>query len=214
MSNQLTATKREGFKRSDLTSLRNQGSIPAVVYGHKMDSTSIMIDEPSFIKTMREVGRNGIINLLVDGNKTQVVLTDYQRDPIKDEVVHADFLAINMSEDMEASVRIDLVGDAAGVKDGGVMQQPLHEISVTAKPQDFPDSIKVDVENLQVGETITVGDIRQQFSYELNLEDDVTVASILAPRQEEEINSGEEQEGGHPTNEEGRETEPVGSDEE
>jgi large subunit ribosomal protein L25 len=207
MAVQLKASGRTGDKRSDLTKLRHQGSIPAVVYGYKVDNTPISIDSIAFIKTMREAGRNGIISLDIDGKKQNVVLSDYQQDHIKDAVIHADFLAVNMSTEMDADVRVELVGESAGVKDGGVLQQPLHDVSVTAKPSDIPDSVQVDISELQVGDSITVGDIKGSYSFTINTEDDMTIASVLAPRQEEEISSGEEQEPGTPDNEEGRETE-------
>jgi large subunit ribosomal protein L25 len=207
MAVELKANSRTGDKRSDLTKLRHQGSIPAVVYGYKTENTPIAIDSIEFIKTMREAGRNGIISLDIDGNKQNVVLSDYQQDHIKDAVIHADFLAVNMSIEMDADVRVELVGESAGVKDGGVLQQPLHDVSVTAKPTDIPDSVQVDISNLQVGETITVGDVKGNYSFTINTDDEQTIASVLAPRQEEEISSGEEQEAGQPQNEEGRETE-------
>ncbi|WP_064091127.1 50S ribosomal protein L25/general stress protein Ctc [Rossellomorea aquimaris] len=207
MATELKANKRKDFKRSSLTKLRQEGNIPAVVYGYKTENTAIEVDSITFIKTIREVGRNGIISLNVDGTKQNVILSDYQQDHLKDAVTHIDFLAVNMSEEIDADVRIELNGEAPGVKDGGVLQQPLHEVSVTAKPNDFPEAIEVDITNLQVGDTVTIGDIRDKYSVTLNEEDDRTIASILAPRQEEEIDSGEEQEEGTPENEEGRETE-------
>ena len=207
MATELKANKRKDFKRSSLTKLRHEGNIPAVVYGYKTENTAIEVDSITFIKTIREVGRNGIISLNVDGTKQNVILSDYQQDHLKDAVTHIDFLAVNMSEEIDADVRIELNGEAPGVKDGGVLQQPLHEVSVTAKPNDLPDAIEVDITDLQVGDTVTIGDIRDKYSVTLNEEDDRTIASILAPRQEEEIDSGEEQEEGTPENEEGRETE-------
>ncbi|WP_335872097.1 50S ribosomal protein L25/general stress protein Ctc [Bacillus sp. 2205SS5-2] len=210
MSTTLTVNRREDFKRSTLTSLRAEGNFPAVVYGYKVENTPIYIDSAEFTKTIREVGRNGVISLKVGGEMRNVVLTDYQIDPIKNYMVHADFLVVNMNEEIEADVKIELVGEAPGVKDGGVLQQPLHEVSITAKPDQIPESIKIEIDRLQVGESITIGDLKDHSTYEINLEDERVVASILAPRQEEEINSGEEQEAGHPQNEEGRETEPNG----
>jgi large subunit ribosomal protein L25 len=207
MATELKANTRDDFKRSALTQLRHSGNIPGVVYGYKTENTPIAIDAITFIKTIRSVGRNGIISLNINGNKQNVVLSDYQQDHIKDEITHVDFLAVNMSQEMDADVRIELTGESAGVKDGGVLQQPLHEVSVTAKPTDIPESIEVDISELQVGDTVTIADIRDKYSVTLNEEDDRTIASILAPRQEEEISTGEEQEAGIPENEEGRETE-------
>ncbi|RLQ91686.1 50S ribosomal protein L25/general stress protein Ctc [Falsibacillus albus] len=207
MTSVLNAQKRERFKKSDLRKLRSEGNFPAVVYGHKVENTPIYVESAEFIKTIREVGRNGVISLNFSGNKQNVILSEYQEDTIKNEIVHADFLAVDMSSEIDADVRVELVGEAPGVKDGGVMQQPLHEVSVTAKPNEIPESIQVDVAGLEVGDTLSIGDIKGNYSVTINHEDDETIASILAPRQEEEISTGEEQEAGVPENEEGRETE-------
>ena len=138
------------------------------------------------------------------------MLSDYQQDSIKGDILHADFFAVNMNEERTATVRIDLVGEAPGVKDGGVMQQAVHELSVTATPANIPQSIDLDISNLQVNENLTVGDLKNSGgSYTINDEDSLVLVTILPPKQEEEINAGEEQEPGHPDNEEGRETEPT-----
>ena len=165
---------------------------------------SIFLSEAELQKTIKAVGRNGVISLDINGNTQNVILTDYQVDPLKNGFIHVDFLSVDMSKEITANVRLTLVGDAAGVKDGGVMQQSLFEVSVSAKPADVPSSIDVDVTHLQVGETVTISDINVAFT--INHAEDEVIASILPPRQEEEINSGEKQGAGTPENEEGRET--------
>ncbi|MEH7886609.1 50S ribosomal protein L25/general stress protein Ctc [Bacillus sp. JJ1609] len=202
----LKATERTGSQGSNLRRLRQEGNIPAVVYGRNSESKSIYINSIEFLKTIRENGKNGVISLDVGGSQQDVMLTDYQQDHIKNEVLHADFLAVDKSSKVNASVRINLVGEAAGVKDGGVMQQPVHEVNITSTPGSIPPSIDVDVTNLQVGENLTLADIKTG-NYEINDDESTVLVSILPPKQEEEINSGEEQEPGQPENEEGRETE-------
>jgi large subunit ribosomal protein L25 len=209
LTTQLHAQEREDFRQSTLSIMRHEGQVPAVVYGTNVDNKALYINAVDFLKTIREVGRNGVISLDLDGETYDVILSDYQMDPIKKEILHADFLAVDMSKEIEVNVRITLVGEAAGVKDGGVLQQPLHEVSITATPADIPQVIEVDVSNLQVGETMSISDIQGHTSYHINHEDDETIVSILPPRQEEEISTGEEQEPGIPENQEGRETEAV-----
>lgn len=204
MSTVLQAMERKDKHRGALTKLRKEGNIPAVVYGPQKTNRSIFLSEADLMKTIKDVGRNGVISLDVNGTKENVILTDYQVDPLKNGFVHVDFLSVDMSKEITANVRLNLVGDAAGVKDGGVMQQSLFEISVNAKPADLPDAIDVDVTHLQVNETISVADIKGAFT--INHDEDEVVASILPPRQEEEISSGEKQGAGTPENEEGRET--------
>ncbi|KIL53709.1 50S ribosomal protein L25 [Jeotgalibacillus alimentarius] len=195
MSSVLKATKREGFKHSDLTALRNAGKLPAVVYGYKVENTSISVDEIDLVKTIREVGRNGIIQLDIEGNKQNVVLSDYQSDFLKDEIIHADFLAVNMSEELTVDVTVNVVGEAAGAREGGVVQTVLHELSISAKPNDIPESFEVDVTDLNIGESFSVEDLRSKYDVTINHEDDETIVSVLAPRTEEEIEELEEEVG-------------------
>jgi large subunit ribosomal protein L25 len=210
MSTVLQAKERKEFRNSALKKIRDGGNIPAIIYGSKVESKPVFVSSADLTKTIRQVGRNGVISLDVDGNKHDVVLTDFQEDFIKKEIIHVDFLAVDKSSKIHVNVRLVLTGEAAGVKDGGVLQQPVHEISITSTPSDIPQQIEVDVSNLQVGETVTVADILYQGAFTINHEADEVIASILPPKQEEEINAGEQQEGGHPDNEEGRETTPVG----
>jgi large subunit ribosomal protein L25 len=210
MSTVLQAKERKDFQHSALKQIREKGNIPAVIYGRKLESKPVFVSSADLTKAIRAVGRNGVISLDIDGSKQDVILTDYQESAIKKEIIHADFLAVDKLSKINVTVRLALVGEAAGVKDGGVLQQPVHEISITSTPAEIPQQIEVDVTNLQVGETITIADILYQGSFTINHENDEVIVSILPPKQEEEINAGEQQEGGHPDNEEGRETTPVG----
>lgn len=210
MSTVLQAMERKELRHSELRKIRNNGNIPAVIYGRSVESKPVYVSSADLTKTIRLVGRNGIISLDVEGSKHDVVLSDYQENAIKREIIHVDFLAVDKSSKINVTVRLVLTGEAAGVKDGGVLQQPVHELSITSTPTEIPQQIEVDVSNLQVGETMKVSDILYQGSFTINHEEEEVIASILPPRQEVEINAGEQQEGGHPDNEEGRETAPVG----
>jgi large subunit ribosomal protein L25 len=210
MSTVLQAMERKERGHSELKKIRDNGNIPAVIYGRSVESKPVYVSSGDLTKTIRHVGRNGVISLDVEGSKHDVVLSDYQEDAIKREIIHVDFLAVDKSSKINVTVRLVLTGEAAGVKDGGVLQQPVHELSITSTPTEIPQQIEVDVSNLQVGETMKVSDILYQGSFSINHEEDEVIASILPPRQEEEIDAGEQQEGGHPDNEEGRETNPAG----
>jgi large subunit ribosomal protein L25 len=203
MSTVLQATERTDKRRGTLTRIRKEGNVPAIVYGAKKENTSIYLREVDLLKTIKDVGRNGVISLDVNGNTQNVIVTDYQVDPLKNGFIHVDFLAVDMSKEVTANVNVNLVGDAAGVKDGGVMQQSLFEVSIAAKPGDIPPSIDIDVTNLQVADTITVADIKELGNFTVNHEEDEVIASILPPRQEEVIDSGEKQGEAPPENGEG-----------
>lgn len=207
MSAVLEAKGRTGTQGSQLKSIRDSGDIPAIIYGPNVANQSVSINIGDLLKTIRDNGRNGIISLQLDGKSRNVILTDYQTDPLKKEIIHADFLAVDMSTELQVNVRIQLDGECAGVKDGGVLQQTLHELTITATPDHIPQAIHVDISNLQVGENLTIADL--PVSDEININHDVeeVVVTILPPKQEAEISTGEQQEGGLPDNLEGRETE-------
>jgi large subunit ribosomal protein L25 len=208
MSTVLQAKERKEFRHSALRKIRDNGNIPAIIYGAKVENKPVFVSSADLTKTIRTVGRNGVISLDVDGSKFDVVLTDYQEDSFKKEILHVDFLAVDKSSKINVEVRLVLVGEAVGVKDGGVLQQSIHQLSITSTPDHIPQQIEVDISNLQVGETVLAGDIPSAGTFSINHEDEEVVASILPPRQEEEINAGEQQDGGHPDHEEGRETTP------
>lgn len=202
----LQAKERKEFRRSELKKLRKEGQIPGIVYGSQSDNKPIYLSESELLKTIKDIGRNGVISLDVNGQKENVILTDYQSDPLRKELMHIDFLAVDMSKEVTATVRLVLTGTAAGVKDGGVMQQSLHEVSVKTTPDLIPSSIDIDVTNLQVAETITIKDIGENQSYRIEHNEDEVICSILPPRQETEISTGETQSEAPPENIEGRET--------
>ena len=125
----LKASKREDLTRSKTKQLRNEGQIPAVVYGKDKETTTVSVDNIDLLKTLRNEGRNAIITLDIENAESvDVMLHEYQTDSIKDTIIHADFYIVDMSEEMEVSVPIRIEGEAAGVKDGGIMQQPEMEV--------------------------------------------------------------------------------------
>lgn len=187
MSNTIQSEARVPAKKSALTELRKEGYVPAVVYGYKTEATPISVKERDLLKTLSVTGRNGVIKLNVDGKDINVVLSEYQSGALKGEIRHADFLAINMTEELEVEVLVHLVGESAGLKAGGVLQQPNREITIKVKPSDIPETFDIDITELQIGEAITVADIRATSKFEILNEDDHGLVLISAPRTEAEM---------------------------
>lgn len=182
----LEATLREDLTKSATKEIRNSGRVPAVIYGKEKDSESISVDSIELIKTVRDEGKNAIITLNVENNKSvDVMLHDYQIDPLKDELIHADFYIVNMAEEMDVEVALRLEGEAQGTKDGGVLQQPMYELQVRAKPGNIPEEIIVDITDLKIGDSISVSDITIKGNYEVLEDSDTTIATVLAPDTED-----------------------------
>lgn len=177
----LTVSERTDLRHSSLRELRAEGNFPAVVYGNQKEAKTIFVDEGSFLKAIKESGRNGVLSLEINGSKEKVMLTEYQQDPIKGHIMHADFLIVNMSQEIDVEVRIDLVGQAEGVKSGGMLQQSLHTVTVSSKPDDIPSSIEYDVSELKIGDSIIIADLNVEGSYTISQDEDEVVASILPP---------------------------------
>ena len=192
MSTTIQSELRVKGQHSTITELRAAGFVPAVVYGYKTEATPISVNERDLLKTLRVTGRNGVMKLQLDGNEVNVVLNDYQSDPLKGTVLHADFLAINMTEELEVGVHVNLVGESKGEKEGGVISQPNWELDIKVKPSDIPETYDIDISDLEIGDTITVADIREKSKYENLSEDDYALVTISAPRSEEELEALDE----------------------
>ncbi|NBJ71248.1 50S ribosomal protein L25/general stress protein Ctc [Clostridium sp. 1xD42-85] len=188
MAVKLAAQRREDHTKSATKQIRNSGRVPAVIYGKAKEAKSIAVNSVELIKTVRDEGRNAIISLHIEDEKpVDVMLHDYQIDPIRDELVHADFYIVDMAEEMDVEVNLRLEGEAKGTKDGGVLQQPLYQLQVRAKPADIPEEIVVDVSDLGIGDSIAVSDITIKGNFEILDEAVTTVATVLAPDTLEDV---------------------------
>ena len=170
--------------RSDLKKLRNTGKVPAVVYGYGTKNTSVKVDEVEFIKVIREVGRNGVIDLGVGSKTIKVMVSDYQFDPLKNQITHIDFLAINMTEERTVDVPVQLVGEAVGAKEGGVVEQPLFDLQITATPDNIPESIEVDITDLQISDSYSVADIKVSGDFTIENDPEESVVTVVPPTDE------------------------------
>ncbi|PAF16163.1 50S ribosomal protein L25/general stress protein Ctc [Terribacillus saccharophilus] len=184
MAVKLKADKRENNTKSYIRGLREEGVIPAIVYGKGKEPVSVAVDSVDLLKTVRDEGKNAVISLDIKGESVDVMLHDYQTDPLKASLVHADFYVVNMSEARTVEVPIQLEGEAPGSNEGGVLQQPLYDLEISAKPNDIPDQITVDVSKLEVGDSISVGDLPTDGAYEILTDADTTIATVTAPTAE------------------------------
>lgn len=187
MAVKLKATERNDLRGSVTKQLRSEGFIPGVVYGKEKDTKSISVNELDLIRTVRDEGRNAIISLDIENSDSiDVMLHEYQMHPVRDEILHVDFYAIDLTEEIDVLVALRLEGEAQGSKDGGILQQPLFELQVRAKPNEIPDEITVDISSLEIGESIAISDLPQKDEYEFLEDPETTVAVVLAPESEEE----------------------------
>lgn len=182
-STTLKAEPRQTSSRGDLNRLRREGRVPAVVYGKGVDQpTPVSVDALELGALLRS-HPHAVLELEVPGlGKKNVLLSEVQRDSMSRQVLHVDFHKINMNESIKAPVRLEVSGRSAGEKEGGMLQLVLHELEVECLPRNLPESILLEVENLQVGDNLSVGDLKLPSGVTATADPDTVVAAVLAPQ--------------------------------
>jgi large subunit ribosomal protein L25 len=169
--------------------IRHAGGLPAVVYGHGMASEPITLDAHAFTRLRRHTGASTLVDLAVDGGRARPVLIQgVQIHPVGRQVLHVDFFAVRMTEELTVEVR--LVGDGVpGIATaGGSMVHPVSSVHARALPGDLPDAIHYDVSSLISFEAvITVADLVVPKGVTLLADPADVIARMLAPRGEEVV---------------------------
>jgi len=184
----IEAQRRSNGGKNVNRRLRQSGRIPAIMYGAGKEPLSIAVDPERVTGILfSESGRNTIFTVSVDGKEhANAMVKEYQLDPVKGNLIHADFLEIVMDQLLELAVNIEIVGEAQGVKlDGGIMDLVTRAIEVECLPADIPESIKVDVTNLKINDYIRVKDIQIDPKVKILTDPEVVVVTIVPPIKEE-----------------------------
>ncbi|MDF1815847.1 MAG: 50S ribosomal protein L25 [Verrucomicrobiales bacterium] len=182
----LPAEKRENNGTSASKKLRREGIVPAVVYGSKQRAYMIQVKENIFSEVFRkQASANFLVNLEIEGAQEKSKLAfvqDVQRNPLTGGFVHVDFRAVLDDETISATVPIDLVGESAGVKGGGLLEHLLHSLEIQCKPGDLPEKIVHDVTNVDVGQGVKVGELNFPDGVTTKMDSDVLVALVAKSR--------------------------------
>lgn len=178
-----TETGSQAVKR-----LREAGMIPAIVYGREFgESLPIVIDGRELRSAMSGHSVHSIVNLTIEGRGTTPVLVhDRQIDIETRRLIHLDLHAVNLNEEVDATVTIVAAGTAAGVKNGGILDIASREIDIRALPSNIPDHIEIDVRALEIGQSIHVRDLVVPSGVTIVSDLDDIVASVLPPSKVEE----------------------------
>ncbi|RPF51202.1 50S ribosomal protein L25/general stress protein Ctc [Aquisalibacillus elongatus] len=193
MAATIEARDRSDLRRSQTKQLRKEGYVPGIVYGKGKEPVTVAVEGIELIKNVREEGRNAVFSLKVEGkNALDVMLYDYQSDMVKNELIHVDFYQVDMSTEVDVEVNINFDGEAPGVKQGGVKQQAMHTLNVRATPKNIPEEIKIDISELNIGDSVLVSDLKSGKNFEILDEDDTTIITVLPPQQQDIPEEGEE----------------------
>lgn len=193
MKQALQVYDRAVTSKGDLRKLRNEGKVPAVVYGkHITVSSPIAVDAKELLALVR-YNPNAVLEVEVpSAGKQPVMLSAVQRDSISREILHADFRQINLNEAVRTTVRLDITGDPEGVREGGILQVQVHELEIECLPNAIPETIACDVSGLQIGENLIASDLQLPSGVELKADPELVVVTILVPQKEvEEAEEGE-----------------------
>jgi len=192
----LHAKSRTEFGKGASRRIRHGGMVPAIVYGRSEDNIPVSLDPKQIYGVLRsEAGRNTILNLEVEGGgKSDVILKDWQVDPVSETILHADFQRIAMDKLLRVTVPIAIRGEAIGVKtDEGILELILREVEVECLPGDIPERIECDVSALALHDSIRIGELPSPDKVEILAEADRVVAHVVSVKiEEEEVAEAEE----------------------
>jgi large subunit ribosomal protein L25 len=185
-TNFLEAQTREPGTKNHARRVRRDGKIPAVVYGAGKDSVPVSVDPRVVTRILNsESGHNTIFDLALNGEKTKAMIVDWQYEPIKGRLLHIDLKRIALDKVLRVSVPIELIGEAAGVKqEGGILEQMLREVEIECLPADIPSHIDVDISHLTFGKVLRVSDLPHLQKIKFLTDENQPVAHVTSVKEE------------------------------
>ncbi len=196
MSFKIKAEKREIIGKNASRRLRREGMIPAVLYGGGSSNVPLTLKKQDVFMILRsDTGENTVFQVSFDSENRDVMIKELQRDPVTDEILHADFVHIAMDKDIRVSVPVVSVGEAVGVKaEGGFVDFITREVEVECLPKDIPEHIDLDISGLHLRQSLKAGEIALPEGVKLITSSDTILVMIEVPVKEEEIEVEEEEE--------------------
>jgi large subunit ribosomal protein L25 len=183
------ARPRADFGKNVNRRLRAQGLIPGVLYGARKQAVPVAVSPKEIGSILRSAsGENTLFDLQLDGSRRKVILKEFQVEPIKGRLLHADFYEVALDQTLEVTVHIELSGVPTGVKvEGGVLDFVTRELEVECLPTEIPEKIVVDVSELALGKHVRVSDVKVPDRVKVLTDPDVVIAHVVAPRAEEVV---------------------------
>ena len=192
----IKAEKRAVFGKGGSRRLRKEGMIPTILYGGRDTNVPLALKKKDIFKVLKsEAGENTIFQVSFDSEKRNAMIKELQRDPVTDEILHADLIQIVMDKTIRVSVPVVSVGEAVGVKaEGGFVDFITREVEIECLPKDIPEYIEVDISSLHVHQSVKVDDVKPPEGVEIITEKDTVLILIGVPTKEEIVEEEKEEE--------------------
>ena len=182
METKLQAQKRDDTGKGVARKLRAAGRVPGVLYGHGLDPVPLSVDSREMFHVLHGgAGGNALVELVVEGTDHLAMAREIQRDHIHNTLIHIDFLAVSRTEKITVNVPVIEIGEAAGVKEGGVVEHHLREISAECFPQDVPEHIEIDISRVELGGMVHVSDLVAPQGVTILTNPEDALLSIITP---------------------------------
>lgn len=182
MERKLKADPRESDGKGAARRLRAEGKVPGVVYGHGMDPVAVAVDARELFHILHtDAGANVLIDLQVKKDHHLTMPREVQRDHIRGQFIHVDFLTIRRDEKITVDVPVELVGESHGVKEGGVIEHHAWEVKMACLPTDVPERIEADISALGIGEGLKAGDLKIPKDVELVTDPESSIMAVVPP---------------------------------
>jgi large subunit ribosomal protein L25 len=174
----LTTKSRKDLGKMNARRLRRQGLVPGVIYGHKEATLSVSLNNDDLKRAVRHGVR--VVDIQAEGKVEKALIKEVQWDHLGLEILHVDFARVAADERVEVNVRVELRGTAAGIATGGVIDQPIHLLAVECLAIAVPDSIRVNVSALQLGQAIHVKELTLPEGVKALSDPDAVVVQVIA----------------------------------
>ena len=183
----VTATRRAQGGKNNNRRLRVQGQIPGVVYGAAKEAVPVSVSPKDIATILRSAsGENTLFDLDLEGGRRKVLIKDYQLEPVKGHLLHADFYEVALDKALQVTVHVELQGVPVGVKvQGGVLDFITRELEVECLPGDIPEKIVVDVSELELGKHVRVSELKVPDKVKVLTDPGLVIAHVVTPRAEE-----------------------------
>ncbi|MBO8159781.1 50S ribosomal protein L25 [Thermosyntropha sp.] len=195
LAQSIKGQRRELGTKGKLNQLKKRGYIPGIVYGKNQEPVPIVVEAGHLQKVFHTYGVRGLFSLELEGEAKPitVLLREVQKNPVKQNITHLDFFAIDLTEEITSEVPIYIEGEEAVLKKGGILQLGVKEVEIECLPENLPEHIVCDISSLEIGDHLTVGDLKAPEGVRIISDPESIVVTILAPKKTDE-ETGEETE--------------------